>query len=301
MNPETIPDNNLPVYLQKYNVKIFNDKKESVGNVLYTTVGAIPSNEKEERVWSLNLTGYLKPNVDKYNIIYDFSKVYYKYKDEITFENIVSGTFNICGRVLDASKIIGFDYKYNDDESTLTIELDTSKWEFRLKKEVLFSYNLNVDDSRSPNVQCSLPYNLDTGKSYKMYLGIQNCYINSCGTETTDVLIQDSSDTNRFYAYFNINKYPSFNFQSSFLTSYGGSLCDDGSGPKYIQLFYPTSCVTLKTGTQQKITVNSESLKVTYTYSENPPGVNIWTAICCQGKNKSISDYYVGTIEFDSL
>ena len=27
MNQETIPDNNLSVYLQKYNVKIFDDKK----------------------------------------------------------------------------------------------------------------------------------------------------------------------------------------------------------------------------------------------------------------------------------
>jgi hypothetical protein len=59
------------------------------------------------------LTGYLKPNIDKYNITYDFSEVDYKYKDKITFENIVSGTFTICGRVLDASKIVGFDYKYN--------------------------------------------------------------------------------------------------------------------------------------------------------------------------------------------
>jgi hypothetical protein len=145
MNQETIPDNNLAVYLQQYDVKIFDDKKESVGNVLYTTVGAIPSNEKEKRVWSLNLTGYLKPNVDKYNITYDFSEVDYPEKN-ITFENIVSGTFTICGRVLDASKIVGFDYKYNDKESTLTIELDTSKWDFRLKNEVLFSYQLNVDD-----------------------------------------------------------------------------------------------------------------------------------------------------------
>ena len=31
MNQETIPDNNLPVYLQQYDVKIFDDKKESVG------------------------------------------------------------------------------------------------------------------------------------------------------------------------------------------------------------------------------------------------------------------------------
>ena len=151
MNQKTIPNNNLPVYLQRYDVDILDDKKESVGNVLYTTTGVIPSNQKEKRVWSLNLTGYLKPNVDKYNITYDFSEVDYKYKEEITFENIISGTFTICGRVLDASKIVGFDYKYNDKESTLTIELDTSKWDFRLKKEVLFSYNLNVDDPFSTN------------------------------------------------------------------------------------------------------------------------------------------------------
>ena len=149
MNQETIPDNNLPAYLQRYDVVILNDKEESVGNVLYTTVGAIPSNKKEKRVWQLNLTGYLKPNVDTYNIVYDFSDVDYKYKEQVTFQNIVSGTFNICGKVLDASKIIGFDYSYSDKESTLTIKLDTSKWDFRLKKEVLFSYQLNVDDTAS--------------------------------------------------------------------------------------------------------------------------------------------------------
>jgi hypothetical protein len=146
MNQETIPDNNLPVYLQQYDVKIFDDKKESVGKVLYTTTGAIPSNKKEKRVWSLNLTGYLKPNVDTYHIVYDFSEVDYKYKRQISFENIVSGTFTICGKVLDASKIIGFDYSYSNIEPTLTIKLDTSKWDFRLKKESLFSYQLNVND-----------------------------------------------------------------------------------------------------------------------------------------------------------
>ena len=163
MNQETIPDNNLPVYFQKYNVKIFDDKKESVGVVLYTTVGAISSNKKQKRVWSLNLTGYLKPNVDKYNITYDFSEVDYPEKNSIRFENIVSGTFTICGRVLDASKIVGFDYKYNDKESTLTIELDTSKWDFRLKKEVLFSYDLNVNDEVKV-----FPYDFD---DYEVFVG----------------------------------------------------------------------------------------------------------------------------------
>ena len=171
------PITSHPVYLQKYDVKIFDDKKESVGKVLYTTVGAIPSNQKEKRVWSLNLTGYLKPNVDTYNIVYDFSKVDYKYKDEITFENIVSGIFTICGRVLDASKIIGFDYKYNDKESTLTIELDTSKWDFRLKKEVLFSYQLNVDDSScncndsSTRCGCYITFNTGPPLEQKAFVG----------------------------------------------------------------------------------------------------------------------------------
>ena len=100
-------------------------------------------------VRQLNLTGYLKPNVDTYHILYNFSEVDYKYKEQISFEKIVSGTFNICGQVLDASKIIGFDYSYSDIDLTLTIKLDTSKWDFRLKKESLFSYQLNVDDASS--------------------------------------------------------------------------------------------------------------------------------------------------------
>ena len=147
MNQETIPDNNLPVYLQKYDVDILDDEKKSAGKFVYTTVGAIPSNEKEKRVWQLNLTGYLKPDVETYNIVYDFSKVDYKYKEQISFENIVSGTFNICGQVLDASKTIGFNYFYSDIDLKLTIKLETSKLDLRLKKEVLFSYQLNLDDS----------------------------------------------------------------------------------------------------------------------------------------------------------
>ena len=147
MNQEIIPLNNLPVYLQRYNIDILDDKEEFVGKVLYTTVGAIPSDKPRKRVWNLNLTGYLKPNVDQYNIVYDFSKVDYKYKEDITFEDIISGTFSICGRLLDASKIIGSNYSYNDEKSTLTIKLDTSKWNFRLKTEVLFTYQLNVNDS----------------------------------------------------------------------------------------------------------------------------------------------------------
>ena len=208
MNQETIPDNNLPVYVQQYEVNILNidnpqcliggcqgtefgcccdkitpaidasgsnciggccgtqfgccpysteakvDREGSncgtiAGSVLYTTVGAIPSNQVSDRVWDLNLTGYLKPNTDKYYIVYDFSEVKYPDKDKFSFQDKLSGTFNVCGRVLDASKFV--DYKFCDAKLTLTIIIDTKKWDFRLKKEVLFSYQLNISDNDCPD------------------------------------------------------------------------------------------------------------------------------------------------------
>ena len=50
MNQKIIADNNLPVFLQQYNIDIYDDENESVGRILYTTVGALPSNRKEKRV-----------------------------------------------------------------------------------------------------------------------------------------------------------------------------------------------------------------------------------------------------------
>ena len=140
-----LDSNNLPVYLQKYDVDILDDKNESVGKLLYNSVGALPSNKKEKRVCQLNLTAYLKPHVGTYKIVYDFSKVEYIQKKQIRFENILSGTFNICGQVLDVSRSMGFDYFYSDVNSTLILKVDTSKWNFRLKKEGLFSYQLNLE------------------------------------------------------------------------------------------------------------------------------------------------------------
>ena len=113
------------------------------GKATYNTVGAIPSNEAGKRVWELNLLGELEPNHPVYYIVYDFQRV--DYKDKITFENIVTGTLNICGRVLDASKYI--EKSFCDGNRTLTIKIDTRKWDFRFRKKVRFSYRLNVDDS----------------------------------------------------------------------------------------------------------------------------------------------------------
>ena len=178
MTEKEIPPQNLPIYLQKYKVDIYPEKEETkVGNVSYTTVGAISSNEPLARVWALNLTGVLAPNVEKYRIVYDFSEV--DYKDSISFENAVSGTFTICGRVLDASKIIGQNYTYSNKNRTLTIELDTSKWNFRLKKTTLFSYQLNINDCSGPcDSKSETPTNVQ-------YTGSDNPYILANGDTVT--------------------------------------------------------------------------------------------------------------------
>lgn len=205
MSQEKIPDNNLPVFLQKYKVSIFDEKSDTkTGSVLYTTVGAIPSNEKEKRVWKLNLTGYLKPDTDKYYIVYDFKDVDYKYKDTITFENIISGTFNICGHVFDASKIIGFNYQYSDSELTLTIIIDTSKLGLRLKKESLFSFDLNLDDS-----DCLKSIPKIVPRTYKLYLQAKDqndkvCYTGLC--ENSNIYCALLKD-DKYYYNFSFGKY----------------------------------------------------------------------------------------------
>ena len=143
---QVIPVNNIPVYLQKYTIHILDETSlEKKGNVQYGTVGALPSNKREARVWDIKLTGQLEPDVEKYKIVYDFSNVNYKYKEQISFENDISGTFRICGHMLDASKMMT--YEYSDENSTLSLIIDTKKWGFRLKRRVLFSFSINVDDS----------------------------------------------------------------------------------------------------------------------------------------------------------
>ena len=157
MTDKQIPPENSPIYLQRYKVHIYPEKGETkVGSVIYTTVGAIPSNVSSERVWALNLNGVLEPNVKKYRIVYDFSEVKYPKKGSISFENTISGTFNIGNRVLNASKIIGDNYTYSDQDFTLTIELDTSKLNCLLKKRTLFSYQLNINDDTT---SCAQPTN----------------------------------------------------------------------------------------------------------------------------------------------
>ena len=170
MSKPTIPDNNLPVYLQQYQVHILDakDNESKAGSVKYTTVGAIPSNIKNERVWAFNLTGTLKPNKDKYHIVYDFSKVESAYR--VKFKDFVSGTFTICGRVLDATKLIRDSYTYSLEDLTVIIELDTSRFDFRIKKETLFSFALNINDDTGIQILPNTNYGVTNDRNNNMLI-----------------------------------------------------------------------------------------------------------------------------------
>ena len=142
-----IPNNNLPIYLQQYDIHIVDgETDEPKGNIQYSTVGAIPSNQIQRRVWNLNLTGKLDPNADIYKIVYDFSNV--NLKERVTFENDLSGTFRICGRVMDASKIMTYEYSEKDSKQiidALSKELNSVKSKFQnnaKKKDKEFSLDL---------------------------------------------------------------------------------------------------------------------------------------------------------------
>ena len=75
--------------------------------------------------------------------------------------------------MLDAFKIIGKNYTYSDKNRTLTIELDTSKWNFRLKKTTLFSYQLNINDCSAP---CESSTPTPTNVQFTGLGGSVSCY-----------------------------------------------------------------------------------------------------------------------------
>ena len=175
-----IPPENLPIYLQQYSVVVLREKPKDncfpvqqnpcldtdfgccsdgvtpktdpegsncpreCGSVRYSTVGVIPSNVPKGRVHNINLTGTLEKHDGDYVLYFDFSKVNYKAKNQIFFSRRLSGTLNLCGRVLDASKHIS--YSQCTANSRLYLTISPKKWDFRILKETLFSINIQLND-----------------------------------------------------------------------------------------------------------------------------------------------------------
>jgi len=151
----TIPQNNLPIYLQEYTISVLGNldsvdctvaPKDEVGTIQYSTLGVIPSNVKDARVWDLKASGTLKPHDKDYIIHYDLSKV--DYKGKVTFENELSGVITLCGRVISISKK-NATYLICEETKTVSIIIDQSRWGFSIIKETPFSMDIQIDDATS--------------------------------------------------------------------------------------------------------------------------------------------------------
>ena len=155
MSENTIPQNNLPIYLQEYTVSVLGNltsldctvaPEDEVGTIQYSTLGVIPSNKKDARVWDLKASGTLKPHDKDYIFHYDLSKV--DYDGKVTFENPLSGVITVCGRVISISKKNATWFPC-EETKTVSIIIDQSRWGFSITKDTPFSMDIQLDDDDS--------------------------------------------------------------------------------------------------------------------------------------------------------
>jgi hypothetical protein len=163
-----------------------------------------------------------------------------------------------------------------------------------LKKEVLFSYDLNVDDKI---YNCSTSKVIDLNTTYKLYFQISNSY-----SYSTDCYTGYCNSLSSYNIYVNDTLFQNFSlpekytgFDALWLTpskDTNGS-CDE------VKVYYNTGNYSkiVPCGTTTAITYEEETINVTFTYS---PSSNLTPCNQTTCPGDSLSDYYVGTIEFST-
>ena len=188
----TISQNNLPIYLQEYTISVLGNltslncsvtPEDEVGTIQYSTLGIIPSNKKDFRVWHLKASGTLKRHDKDYIIHYDLSKV--NYDGRVTFENPLSGFITVCGRVISISKK-NARWLPCEETKTVSIIIDQSRWGFSIKKETPFYMDVQLDDDDCPPCVCNgmpVSYCCDNGfDQYELAYGAP-CYKQKCAPQ----------------------------------------------------------------------------------------------------------------------
>jgi hypothetical protein len=144
-----IPIENLPNYFREYSVSIYSDmEEEPIGSILYTTIGLLPTKESETDILSINLTGFVPSNLQKFEVIYDLKTVAHLSKN-FKYQNKLGGTFVICGKVLDASRHLKYIYDEATNKLSILIEID-----FLIKKESVVDLRVfNITISLHPEIE----------------------------------------------------------------------------------------------------------------------------------------------------
>ena len=126
-----IMDNNLPIYLQNFTI-------EGDANITYATIGLIPTESKNNRVLSIEISGKMRNNSI---ITIDFSNVNYKNKQQIQLEGPPNGILTFCGQVYPVNKKI----KYVYDNLKLHLNVNISNTITKTKAN--FSLQITINDT----------------------------------------------------------------------------------------------------------------------------------------------------------
>ena len=143
-------------YLTNYSIKIYKDKDqvEECGTILYTTFGRVPSNNINEYIWNLDISGYLEPRVLKYYFYIDLSN---QNSEKLVFKNPVQGNFIICKKTLNVQNFIKIEY--SESRKELVLILDTGKWDFSIRNKTIFFSSLSLNNNTNEdNKKCSIEH-----------------------------------------------------------------------------------------------------------------------------------------------
>lgn len=134
------------IYLQNYNVQVLKNVSESGGSVLYSSFEKRPSNNINESIYNILTCGYLEAGSNKFYIVFDLAEQ----NQTFDFKGPISGTLNICDKILNMSKISSFIFDLATKKLTITLKLN-----FRISASTLFSFSVSIN-SNDKEDSCSI-------------------------------------------------------------------------------------------------------------------------------------------------
>jgi len=252
-----IAPNNLAVYLQNFTVT--SDLLQNNWN----TVGVIPSNITNHRVWQFSSSFNVTTSSQDFSIVYDFSNVVSNYY--ATFEGTPSGTINVGNQIFNANEYCtitenGYTLYFNINGLPSTVQIGSQ-----------LSYIINFDDATNINISWGTSTTQsatnDTGNAFLTPSGDSstlNYDISSVDTSTNPISMTITI-TSWSLSYTGSNPYYIWILDTSWYTSNESYFQGLSSGDTGIVVYFVNSTTTTiaKNALQFKCT-NYTSGKTTY-------------------------------------
>lgn len=158
VNQDGIMDRHLPIYIRNYNVTI-PIQYQSKTNVIWSTVGFVPSFEELKRILNIRLAisviaplGPYHSSISDLSIFFDFSEIndFLKNVFLITIEGPIEGniSFDVQSSTLNATDYI--DYDYEIENARLTLHIRNLTFEITTFPMTMYM-NINIRDDIDDN------------------------------------------------------------------------------------------------------------------------------------------------------